>query len=406
MTECKKKLYPECDGKIWLRTCEEEIEKPISGRVTGEIPLWLRGTLLRNGPGSEKVGSMHFEHLFDFSALLHRFAIQDGQVTYQCRFLRTNAFKGNKAANRIVFTEFATKAVPDPCQTIFSRVASLFNPGESFSDNAMISVYPFGDEIYAFTEVPVIHRVDQTTLDTTERKNLYNSIAIVNHTSHPHVMPNGDVYNLGMAVPKGRLRHVLVKFPFDKEGDMFAKAEVVGSFASRWWLHPSYMHSFGITENYFVIVEQPMTISLNKMVINQLTNQPMVSSLQWFGDCETHIVLISRNTGEEVKRFRTENLFYLHVINSFEHNGKLTIDICAYKDAKALEGMYVDALKSMQYNADYADWFRGRPKRLEMDLSSPNLTQIEPKLLADIGCETPRINYELHNVGQSGHEDG
>lgn len=26
------------------------------------------------------------------------------------------------------------------------------------SDNAMISVYPFGDEIYAFTEAPVIHR--------------------------------------------------------------------------------------------------------------------------------------------------------------------------------------------------------------------------------------------------------
>jgi hypothetical protein len=37
------------------------------------------------------------------------------------------------------------------------------------SDNAMISVYPFGDELYAFTEFPVIHRFDLKTLDTVER---------------------------------------------------------------------------------------------------------------------------------------------------------------------------------------------------------------------------------------------
>jgi hypothetical protein len=37
------------------------------------------------------------------------------------------------------------------------------------SDNAMISVYPFGDELYAFTEFPVIHRFDPKTLDTLDR---------------------------------------------------------------------------------------------------------------------------------------------------------------------------------------------------------------------------------------------
>jgi hypothetical protein len=48
-------------------------------------------------------------------------------------------------------------------------VAALFSPGETMSDNAMISVYPFGDELYAFTEFPVIHRFDPKTLDTLER---------------------------------------------------------------------------------------------------------------------------------------------------------------------------------------------------------------------------------------------
>jgi hypothetical protein len=37
------------------------------------------------------------------------------------------------------------------------------------SDNAMISVYPFGDELYALTEYPVIHRFDPVTLDTLDK---------------------------------------------------------------------------------------------------------------------------------------------------------------------------------------------------------------------------------------------
>lgn len=40
---------------------------------------------------------------------------------------------------------------------LISRVSAIFRP-DSGSDNCMISIYPFGDEFYAFTETPVIHR--------------------------------------------------------------------------------------------------------------------------------------------------------------------------------------------------------------------------------------------------------
>lgn len=42
--------------------------------VAGNIPEWLNGSLIRNGPGSIKIGQEEFNHLFDSSALLHRFA--------------------------------------------------------------------------------------------------------------------------------------------------------------------------------------------------------------------------------------------------------------------------------------------------------------------------------------------
>lgn len=52
---------------------------------------------------------------------IDRFEINNGSVTYQSRFIQTDVYKKNHAAKRIVITEFGTKAVPDPCQSIFER---------------------------------------------------------------------------------------------------------------------------------------------------------------------------------------------------------------------------------------------------------------------------------------------
>lgn len=68
----KQDLYPNCDPYVWMRSCEKDIIEPISGTCKGQIPSWLNGSLLRNGPGSLKVGDSTFSHLFDSSALLHR----------------------------------------------------------------------------------------------------------------------------------------------------------------------------------------------------------------------------------------------------------------------------------------------------------------------------------------------
>lgn len=54
-------------------------------------------------------------------ACVRRFDISDGEVTYQRRFVQTEVYKRNMAAQRIVLTEFGTRATPDPCQSIFCR---------------------------------------------------------------------------------------------------------------------------------------------------------------------------------------------------------------------------------------------------------------------------------------------
>ncbi|XP_029175920.1 carotenoid isomerooxygenase [Nylanderia fulva] len=380
--------YPNCDDSIWMRSCEKEVIEPLrSSKIVGSIPSWLTGTLLRNGPGNLKVGEHRYQHLFDSSALLHKFRITNGKVTYQRRFVQTEVYKRNMTAQRIVFTEFGTCATPDPCHSIFHRVSTMFKADE-MSDNSMITVYPFGDEYYTFAEAPIIHRIDPKTLETTGKVNVSKYVNIVNHTSHPHVMADGTVYNVGLSLTSLGPRYNVVCFypprtTIDDSGEkkklsMFDQATIVASVPSRWLLNPSYMHTFGITDNYFIIVEQPLAISFIGMAFNRIKKEPMINSFKWHENENTLIHVLSRKTGELVKTFVAETFFYLHIINQFETRDKeyVVLDICCYRDPKMLEYMYIDAMKNMHEDPDFGKLFRARPLRfiLPMRELQPNIS--------------------------------
>src|SRR4051812_48861339 len=61
--------------------------------VEGRLPDWLRGTLVRNGPGQFEIGEETFNHWFDGLAMLHAFSFEKGRVAYANRFLRSSQYK-------------------------------------------------------------------------------------------------------------------------------------------------------------------------------------------------------------------------------------------------------------------------------------------------------------------------
>lgn len=70
--------------------------------------------------------SLRYTHWFDGMAMMHRFHICEGNVTYSSRFLRSDSYVSNSEKNRIVVSEFGTLAMPDPCKNIFARFFSRF----------------------------------------------------------------------------------------------------------------------------------------------------------------------------------------------------------------------------------------------------------------------------------------
>lgn len=205
-------------------------------------------------------------------------------------------------------------------------------------------------------------------METQRKVNVAKYLGIVSHTSHPHVLADGTVYNLGMTVSKIGPQYNIICFP--SGSSMFDDAHIVATIPSRWKLYPGYMHTFGITDSYFIIVEQPLSISVPELIRSQIRSKPLVGNFKWFKDNSTCIYLISRTTGELVRTFEADAFFYLHIINSYESGDFVVLDICCYRDPAMLDCMYIDALKSMQYNPDYAKMFRGKPLRFVLPLKS------------------------------------
>ncbi len=66
---------------------EEEVEID-QLPVSGQLPSWLVGTLVRHVPAKYEIGAHQYHHWFDGLSMLHRFSFKDGMVSYANKFLQ------------------------------------------------------------------------------------------------------------------------------------------------------------------------------------------------------------------------------------------------------------------------------------------------------------------------------
>ena len=91
--------------------------------VSGDVPAWLTGALVRVTPALLEVGDRRLDHWFDGLAMLNRFGFADGRVSYGSRFIESRAYEDAKQGEWRR-GGFAT----DPCRSIFKRVQQIFSP--------------------------------------------------------------------------------------------------------------------------------------------------------------------------------------------------------------------------------------------------------------------------------------
>uniref|UniRef100_A0A8C6WRZ2 Beta-carotene oxygenase 1, like n=1 Tax=Neogobius melanostomus TaxID=47308 RepID=A0A8C6WRZ2_9GOBI len=330
-----------------------ETPEPVQATVRGRVPDWLEGTLLRNGPGLFSVGDSRYNHWFDGLSLIHSFTFRNGEVWYRSKFLKSDTYRRNIKADRIVVTEFGTMVYPDPCKNIFSRFFThLSNIIPDFTDNNLVNIIRYGEDYYAASEINYINEIEPSTLETVGRVNYRNHIALNLATAHPHYDEEGNTYNMGTAIlGLGKPKYVIFKVPHDasdksRQKPALRKLQLVCSIPFRSLMFPSYFHSFGMTQNYIVFVEQPFKLDMVKLATAYFRGVSWGSCLKYHKDETTLFHVVNRHTGKSVStRYYGDALVTFHHINAYEDQDHLVFDLVSYKDSVLYEMFYIDHMR-------------------------------------------------------------
>ncbi|KAM4827968.1 carotenoid-cleaving dioxygenase, mitochondrial-like isoform 1-T1 [Thomomys bottae] len=414
-----------------LVTTVEETLQTVSAQVQGHIPKWLHGSLLRVGPGKFEFGKDEYNHWFDGMALLHQFRLEKGNVTYRSKFLQSDTYKANRAANRIVISEFGTLALPDPCRNIFERFMSKFIP-PIMTDNTNVNYVRYKGDYYISTETNFMNKVDIETLDNTEKVDWSKFIAVNGATAHPHFDPDGTAYNLGNSYgPRGSCYNVIRVPPERKDPkETIHGAQVICSITPTEAMKPSYYHSFGMTRNYIIFIEQPLKMKLWKIVTSKVRGKPFSDGMSWEPQQNTRFHIVDKHTGQLLPgMYFSKPFITFHQINAFEDEGCVVIDMCCQDDGRVLDVYQLQNLRKAGEGLDqvYSSIARSFPRRfvlpLDIHMNAPDGQNLSPlsyssasavkqhdgkiwcshedlhneDLETEGGIEFPQINYSQFN---------
>jgi beta,beta-carotene 9',10'-dioxygenase len=340
--------------------------------LSGSLPQWLSGSLLRTGPAKFEVGEQRMRHWFDGLAMLHRFTISSGEVSYGNRFLESRSYRAARDRGQIMYSEFAT----DPCRSLFKRVQTLFSGGGLLSDNANVNVVKLGERFISMTETPLPVQFDPDTLEAAQVRPY--TVPGQLSTAHPHAdRTSGAMLNYAAKLgPSSSYRFFEV--PASAQGEHPTKPRVIGSLPAR---EPAYMHSFGLTERWLVLAEFPLVVNPLSLA---LSGRPYIENYRWKPERGTRFTLAERSSGEVLGGFRSEACFAFHHVNAYEDGEQVVVDLCTYPDAGVIEDLYLERLLAGK-PVTPAALTRFRLRTTDRSVASERLCETD--------LELPRINY-------------
>eukprot|EP00884_Botryococcus_braunii_P007534 jgi/Botrbrau1/16782/Bobra.150_2s0016.2 len=307
----------------------EQIEE-LGLEVKGQIPKWLSGTFVRNGPGTYK----GMNHMFDGYGMLAKFCFSDGRVAYSNRYIETEAWKAFRKNGVMRFSEFATYT--PIWKTLYHLIGGKLGLTQSFTDNTSVNIHAAAEpgQVIATTEVPFTYRVRLSDLAALQKEKP-EGLGIDFMTAHPTLLGDGTLVNIGIALGKG-----YVVFRQDMKT---GKCTALANIAARSPMSPSWVHDFPVTQNYVVVPDTPVTYNIGAF----LGKSAAYCVFDWQKDLPSLFHLVPINGGE-VKTVKGPPFMAFHYINAWESNdGKnLCVMVPSFKDPEMVNVLRLDRTRS------------------------------------------------------------
>ena len=296
----------------------------------GEIPGWLTGYFLRNGPALFTINGQRYRHWFDGLAMLHCFEFIGGEVWHRSRFLQSRNYQRVQETDAPQYDQFAS----NPRRNLWQKVVdSLYFPLQ-FGNNDLVNFGCLDDCWVALGETLVPLTFDPETLESPDGTFRFKDWVIGMITSaHPvRDERRRTLYNYDTFVFPGLSRYVI----WQLDDGTRTRRKLLSRKASR----PSYMHSFGASDNYLIITEFPLRLRPLSMLMGCFTDTPFIENFDWTGE-DVLFTVIEKDTGTVTGEFRAPAFFAFHHVNAWEDGaGVINVDIASYADASVIDQTY------------------------------------------------------------------
>jgi carotenoid cleavage dioxygenase-like enzyme len=330
----------------------------------GALPEGFAGTLYRVGADRQFPSGRDDDIFIDGEGMIHMFRFGNNQVDYRSRWVQTERYKHQKAAQRGLFGRYRNRYTNDPSVAGVhmgaGNTTALFHAGR----------------LYALKEDDLPYRMDPDTLDTLQRVDIDGAITATSFTAHPKVDP---------------VTNELLAFSYQARGDATRDIAfyVFGpdrKLINEVWFEMPYaacVHDFAITDEWAVFPFFPLITDLDVVKAGG-------PYYQWHPDQQVHIALVPRyGTAEGIRWFKGPAASAGHMMNAFRDGSKVHLDVCLY------EGNCFPFFPTPQgeVTAPVPPFLT----RLTVDLQDPQ-AGIGKRRLFPIPCEMPRTDdrYQGH----------
>lgn len=332
--------------------------------IQGQVPRWLNGAFISTGPGNFNMQGKHATHWFDGYAMLKGFYIKEEKVSFRNRLLLSDTYLHDELISQP--HKLASFNHPQK-DYILNRIEELKN-NEYYYDNGNVNVCQLGDSGVAMTEVPSKVTFDLNTLDTIGHLDFDSGFGSHTELAHPTFDPiSKELVNV--ACIYGEKTEYII-YRFDEHNH--SKIECARYRSDL----PFYLHSFCITEHYFILLQTPLLLDLSD------PDAPFEEMLVYQENTPTQFIVIDRNT-RKASSYPTDPFVCFHQANAFEKENRLILDLCCYQakegyDSLNFSNIYTKKAEAPTYLTRY-----------DLELESGSVTT---EKMCALSCDFPRLN--------------
>lgn len=311
----------------------------------GRLPAFLRGSYYLNGPCRFQVGEVAYRHWLDGDGMVSALHFGgDGRVRFVNRFVRGRKWSDEEAAGKALYRAFGTAFEGDRLK----RGIGLESP-------LNVSVYWWSGKLLAFGEQGLPWELDPLILESRGEYTFGGRLnAISPMSAHAHVDPeSGELFNFGVSF--SARQPSLSVYRISPHDEIVYRRRI----PLEW---PASVHDFMLGRNHLVFYLSPYLLAAEKLIGAGAT--PM-EALEWRPELGSRLLVLDRESGELVLALPVEGRYCLHLINSFEKDGQLVLDVVelerpVYDQYQVLPDLFADAPL-------------GGPRRYRVDLATGSL---------------------------------